>query len=389
MDSYRHNWGTPPWTVDFRPRSKPLPQSVNFAVIGGGFAGLSAAAWLKKLSPQNSVLVLEAHTIGDGASGRTGGMALAETAAGNLPGLGDVLTGYQKLLRDLKVDAELAIPGAYELARHTENRFSKRSPIRWNDSGILRVVNKVSGGTVNPGKVVAGLARAAERLGVLIAEHTQVTHMAARKRIALRVRSTRGKHRATRASRAPNRRTVTADRVVLCTNAFALGVSGLLAKGDPYLTLALKTAPLTKKVLTEIGLAHGHPFYTVDFPYLWGRTLRDGSVIFGSGLVTHASKNLERVDVRKGYAKERMDWLESRVHQLHPALAEIKITHRWGGPILLTEKFLPMFHYHRGSDRVITLAGFSGHGVALSVYLGKWAAEATLGLRKLPHWPHT
>src|SRR5215467_5335792 len=101
MSSKTHPWGTPPWTVDFRPAARPLPEQVDFAIVGGGFTGLATAAWLRRLAPKKSVLVLEAFTIGEGASGRTGGLTLAETAAGPMPGLGDVLAGYNKILRAL------------------------------------------------------------------------------------------------------------------------------------------------------------------------------------------------------------------------------------------------------------------------------------------------
>ena len=82
MTSQPHSWGSPPWKIDFRPPPRALPARVDFAVIGGGFTGLAAAAWLRLLAPEKSVAVLEAFRIGAGASGRTGGMALAETAAG-------------------------------------------------------------------------------------------------------------------------------------------------------------------------------------------------------------------------------------------------------------------------------------------------------------------
>src|SRR6266853_1758310 len=81
-----HSWGMPPWTVDYRPAPRALPDHVDFAIVGAGFSGLSAAAWLRRMAPGRSVLVLESAALGDGASGRTGGMALAETAAGPLPG---------------------------------------------------------------------------------------------------------------------------------------------------------------------------------------------------------------------------------------------------------------------------------------------------------------
>src|SRR5437016_2002893 len=99
MSRQTHPWGVPPWSVDFRPAPGPLPDRVDFAIVGGGFTGLCAAAWLARLAPKKSVLVLEASALGEGASGRTGGLALEDTAAGPLPGLGDVLAGYQKILR--------------------------------------------------------------------------------------------------------------------------------------------------------------------------------------------------------------------------------------------------------------------------------------------------
>jgi glycine/D-amino acid oxidase-like deaminating enzyme len=91
------HWGVPPWHIDFTVRSKPIPASVDFAIVGAGFTGLAAAAWLRRLAPEKSVAVFEADRIGAGASGRTGGMVLAETAAGDLPGLGDVLAGFKKI----------------------------------------------------------------------------------------------------------------------------------------------------------------------------------------------------------------------------------------------------------------------------------------------------
>src|SRR6185295_11290061 len=110
------NWGKTPWEIDFRAKTRTLPEKVDVAIVGGGFTGLTAAAMVKRLAPEKSVLLLEAGCVGNGASGRTGGMVLAETAAGSLPGLGDVLKGYRKILRELGVKADLALPGVWEVA---------------------------------------------------------------------------------------------------------------------------------------------------------------------------------------------------------------------------------------------------------------------------------
>ncbi len=414
-----HPWGIPPWNIDFRPAKRPVPGEVDFAVIGAGFAGLSAAAWLAKLAPGKTVLVLESESIGNGASGRTGGMALSETAAGPLPGLGDVLAGYKKILHALHVDSRLALPGAWELSR---SGSSKNSPISWNDSGNLHVVKKVPGGTVDPGKVVSGLARAAQKAGAQIIEHAEVLsikpasqaviarlasvsrsgpHAAAEndfdRLLALRVRM--------KSRRRSKQKTILARQVLLTTNAASLHLTGLHNQAEPKLTLALATAPLTPAQLRATGLAARYPFYTIDFPYLWGRPLENNGYILGAGLVPmpkswdamfsrdfskrkpqHTFSELLRFRIDRGDSAKSLDWLESRVRNMHPALKNIRVTHRWGGPILITKGMHPVFRHHAHHKNILTLAGFSGHGVALSVYLGHWAAQSLLGHRPLPHW---
>src|SRR5229473_6596006 len=284
-----HPWGKPPWTVDFRPAPCVLPDHVDFAVVGTGFSGLSAAAWLRRLAPGRSVLVLESASLGDGASGRTGGMALADTAAGPLPGLGDVLAGYKKILRALRIDSRLKLPGVWELGRSAPaanlsrpprggaGPAGKHSPICWSDSGDLKIVRRVPGGTVDPGKVLAGLARAAENAGAQIVEHAEVRALDFSDPVRLCVRyNSRGRI---------HRKEIRAEQVLLATNAFSLELSGLRAAAEPKLTFALATAPLSAAQRKALGLSSRRPFYTVDFPYLWGRLLESSGVIFGAGLV--------------------------------------------------------------------------------------------------------
>ncbi len=107
-------------------------------MIGGGFTGLAAAAWLRHLAPEKSVVVLEAGRIGAGASGRTGGMALSETATGDQPGLGDVLAGFTKILAELRVECDLSLPGAWEIGRCSGRARHALLPIQWNDAGTFR-----------------------------------------------------------------------------------------------------------------------------------------------------------------------------------------------------------------------------------------------------------
>ena len=361
------NWGNRPWTVNFRAKPQSLPGAVDFAVVGGGFTGLTAAAWLKRLAPEKSVALLEAENFGAGASGHTGGLALAESAAGNLPGLGDVLSGYQGILAELHVDGGVSLPGVYELGRTAP---LKNSPIRWSDSGDLQAVNEVPGGTMDPGKIVAGLAFAAERAGVYLFENANVERCEFLETIHLHT----------------SLGMLQAGQALFATNAYSLELTGWTKRAEPCFTLAVATQPLADSTLEVLGLSSGKPFYTVDLPYLWGRLLGK-QVIFGSGLVHFVDwREMHSLNIETGAAADSFARLEKRIQGLHPELRGVKITHRWGGPIAISEGWVPIFERHPESSKAIVLGGYSGHGVAQSVYLGAWAAEVLLERRELLKW---
>lgn len=371
---FEADWGAPPWRIDFEPPRVAVPNEVDFAVIGAGFTGLAAAAWLRRSDPAKSVAVFEARHIGAGASGRTGGMALTESAAGDLAGLGDVLGGLKKLFEEFGIEGEINLPGAWEVARTGKSLPNSR--IDWTDSGRLHSVAEVPGGTLNPGKVVAGLARAAHERGALIVENALITKIEWQKRPVLHVDGS-------------DCDAVLAGRILFATNALSLQLSGIENNGmGARLTLAVATEPLSQAALLSLGLDEGKPFYTADLPYLWGRTCRDGSTIWGAGLVSAlGSSDLSSVSIRSPEATALFASLENRVRGLHPVLNNVRFTHEWGGPILFRESWTPAFDWHPESNRrAIVLGAFAGHGVVLSSYLGCWATEALLGRRELPAW---
>jgi glycine/D-amino acid oxidase-like deaminating enzyme len=336
---------------------------------------------------------------------------LPETAAGNLPGLGDVLAGFGAILKRLSVECELSLPGVWEIARsfgraaRPQDKRSGRSdsPIAWHDSGTLRVANEVSGGTVDPGKLVSGLARGAERQGATVAEHASVCsvefgdplvlHLACHSEPApspvgggLR-RSSGGQRISPRSGGAIALTKLRARQVVFATNAQALELSGLAGRTQPKFTLAVATAPLDQTVLEAIGLGRRKAFYTIDLPYLWGRVMSNGAVVFGAGLVHLGDwHELDSLRIAAGQPAELIATLERRVRGLHPALRSVEFTHRWGGPILFGNAWRPVFARHPRSPHALVLGAYSGHGVAQSVYLGRWAAEVLLGEREPPRW---
>jgi glycine/D-amino acid oxidase-like deaminating enzyme len=307
-------------------------------------------------------------------------MVLSETAAGDLPGLGDVLAGFQRTVSELEIECALAITGGWEIersARKAEERARTRgeSPIEWQDSGTLRVTKDVPGGTIDPGMLVSGLARAAESSGAIICENSPAFAPIWPDEKGTEIEVAAGGQR------------LRCSQLLLATNAMNLEAAGLAEDTEPKFTMAIATEPLSEMQLEAIGLAGRQPFYTMDFPYLWGRVTRTNAVIWGGGLV-HVDewRALSQIDVTTGEAARLLDSLEARVRKLHPALHAVAVTHRWGGPILFAESMKPVFHRHPKSHNALVLGAYAGHGVALSVYLGCWAAEVLLGRCEPPNW---
>jgi glycine/D-amino acid oxidase-like deaminating enzyme len=141
------------------------------------------------------------------------------------------------------------------------------------------------------------------------------------------------------------------------------------------------TEPLSDALWEEIGWGTRTPFYTIDLPYLWGRVTADGRTVIGSGIT--GRHNVE--NARADEAASQFDDLRRRIQGLHPAMHNVRLTHRWMGPICFTSDGKPIVT-SQCADRVLIATGYSGHGVALSVRVGRLLAEVIAGRSELPEW---
>ena len=232
------------------------------AIVGGGLTGASTAYHLAKMGIR--AVLLEAGLVGDGASGRTGGLVLEGTAAGILDRVETCVPGLKRLVDEEKIDCDLALPGCWEI----EHR--KAAPARmlpWSDDGRpLAIARTVSGGTLQPAKLTVGLAQAAARRGAAVREQSPVTRIIFGPELSVEVRGTR----------------IRPGHVVVATNAWINATLHETPALHTSLTFACATEALDTASLAAIGLGEGVPFYTSDLPYLWGRTIADGRVIFGA-----------------------------------------------------------------------------------------------------------
>jgi glycine/D-amino acid oxidase-like deaminating enzyme len=174
--------------------------------------------------------------------------------------------------------------------------------------------------------------------------------------------------------------------VVFATNAFSLPLLGLQDWAGGVHTIAVATEPLADAVFDAMGWASRTPFYTLDLPYLWGRVTADGRAVIGAGLIGRGDVEKARVDTAE--ATHLFDGLERRIRGLHPCLHHIRITHRWMGPICFTRDSRPVIASLDAEGRVLLATGYSGHGVALSVRVGKLLAAVLAGQSRLPTWSY-
>jgi glycine/D-amino acid oxidase-like deaminating enzyme len=124
------------------------------------------------------------------------------------------------------------------------------------------------------------------------------------------------------------------------------------------------------------GSARATPFYTTDLPYLWGRVVADGRLILGAGLVHPADGDVRTLSLGDTVVREGLCRLETRVRGLHPTLARIEVTARWGGPIAFRRGGVPIVSRLPGLSPAIVCAAYAGHGIALGVRIGQLVAEA-------------
>jgi gamma-glutamylputrescine oxidase len=358
------DWGEAPWRIDAAVPRAPLPEHADVAVVGAGFTGLATA--LRCARPGAAVHVFEADALGSGASGRSGGIALEGTAIGALAGADACLAALAELAAQHGIDCDLELGGCWTI-RHV--RGAEPPAPRWPDADGSWIVldEREPGGALDPGKLVAGLARAALRAGVALHERAPLEAIEPGAPVRLRVGG----------------RALTAERAVLATNAFLPGF--LPGAGiRPALTLAIATAPLARGVLEGVGLG-AQPFYTLDLPYLWGRATREGRLVIGAGLAFDPADRVERVAIGRDDVRAALDRVVARVRGLHPGLARVAVTHAWGGPIAFRGEGAPVLA--EIAPGVLAAGACAGHGVALSATLAeiasRWVRE---GSGALPAW---
>ncbi len=376
------------WTataVGLRERA-PLDgdRRADVAVVGGGYTGLSAALHLAEAGAD--VVLLEAHRVGWGASGRNGGQlvsgqrcdpdelvaAYGVEAARRLYALGEEAKALVHALC-----ARHAIPYDYRpgllyatrrrrdapalraeverltgLSHDHRVRFVAREEVR----ALVRSPRFHAGlldegaGAVHPLNYALGLADAAECAGATLCERSRVEAVEPGAG-GVRVRTPRG--------------TVTADHVVLAGNGYLGGLApAVAARVMPVNNFIVATEPLGDAGLRAV---FGRELAAADSRFVinYFRPAPDTRVLFGGG------------ETYRYRFPDVAALVRPHLEEVFPQLRGVGIDYAWGGTLAITRSRLP--YLARPQPRVFAAGGYSGQGVALATLAGRLVAEAIRG----------
>lgn len=368
------------------PEARPSahgPLHTDVCIIGGGYTGLSAALHLAELG--YDVIVLEAHRIGFGASGRNGGQAAAHNrldqstlerlfGAATAHALWEAACNARDLLDTLIVagiDCDLRdgiiytttraqdVAGYHAEARKMETDYGTDQFVPLDEAETARLVGTrhYTGGVLdrasahlNPLKLALGLGRLAQQKGAQIFEGSEVRSIA-----------DDGPHVVIRTDEA----TISADHVILATNGYSGRLSqDVAAHVMPINSYMIATDPLDPETL---GLLRGgHAVADNRFVVNYFRLSPDNRLLFGGG-----------ESYRYKFANNIAAKVRAPMEAVFPQLRGVGIAHSWGGTLAITRSRMPYFS--RPSSRAMSAAGFSGQGVTMTLLAGKAMAEAIDG----------
>ncbi|WP_323007879.1 FAD-binding oxidoreductase [Pseudorhodobacter sp.] len=350
--------------------------SADVCIVGAGFTGLSAALHLARAGLD--VVVVEAHRVGFGASGRNGGQVgsgqrLEQDALEKLAGretahkLWNMSEEAKALVRDLAAEMGLPFHPGVAHACYTDaevghaRRYADKLAQDYGYTQIEPLPEGLIGsgafkggdldrgaGHLHPLNFAIGLASAAVAAGARIYERSEVHHI--QHNLRSEVLTSAGR--------------VSCNHVILAGNGYLSGLDRkVAARVMPINNFILATEPLGDRAagLLAENVAVADSKFVVNY---W-RLSDDKRLLFGGG----ESYGYKFPDILKTVRKPML--------QVYPQLEDVKIDYAWGGTLAITMNRMPCFV--RSHARVFSASGYSGHGVAMATLAGKLMAQAVQG----------
>ncbi|MDF3605447.1 FAD-binding oxidoreductase [Paracoccus sp. DMF-8] len=357
----------------------------DVAIVGGGYTGLSAALHLAQAGL--SVTLLEAHRVGFGASGRNGGqvgsgqrlevddlerMAGPDTARQ----LWDLAEDAKVLVRDIAarsgvplhdgVAHAFATAREFDHARRNIDRLARNygydriTALGQQDFRAILPSDRYVGGELDMGaghlhplNLAIGMARLARDAGATIHENSAVLRIHhAQTAGGLSVLTT-------------DSGVLRCNHVILAANAYLDRLDGkVAARVMPINNYIVATEPLGDRV-TQV-LTRDIAVHDTKFVVNYWRLSPDQRLIFGGG---------ETLSYR--FPTDIAAKVRKPLLQIYPGLADVALTHAWGGSLAITRTRMPCVM--RPAPNCLSISGYSGHGVALATLAERIMARAVTG----------
>ena len=388
-------------TEDVQP-CPPLQRDLrcDIAVVGGGFAGLSAAYHLRRARPDLDIVLLESARVGSGASGRNTGM-LGPRVGGTIVDLcrryGDseaqrlydvslravehvkALITTEGIVCALEHTPQLkaAVTRGHAVALQAEARTLERLGFAapWYDASDIARISPVryqaglgypQSALLNPVLLCRELKRVLLASGVHVYEQTPVRGIAPGRPVTIRV----------------DHGTVTASHVVLATNAYTPHVGFLHGQVIPIQTHVIQTEPLNGAQLARLNWPGRNPIFEAGHIFNYFRLTPDDRILFGGGRPLYravsGNSSAGAIDV----ADPRVWKAQAAVFvKRFPALDDVAVSRRWSGSLAMTLDHLPIVGELTGAPNVFFAGGWNGHGVAMATASGAIIADLVLGRR--------
>jgi glycine/D-amino acid oxidase-like deaminating enzyme len=391
----------PFWLDDLAPHD-PQPAltgvvEADLCIVGGGFTGLWAALHAKADDPARDVVLLEAETVGFGASGRNGGFVVSSLTHGIANGMSrfaDEMPALERLAQEnldgMVADIErhgidcdyeptgllMAILEDHQRADVEEEaallrRFGHEVELFPAPDAIQAEIHsptyrggmwdRSSGGVVHPAKLALGLRDAALRAGVRVFEHTPVASLD-EDTDRIEVLASQGR--------------VRARRVLLGTSAFPPLLRSMRRYVLPVYDYVLVTEPLSAAQLEAIGWQRRQSMEDSANQFHYYRLTSENRILWGGYDAVY------RFGGPVGPEYDDHDATFARLSQhfftTFPQLAGLRFTHRWGGAIDTCSRFSVFFGTaYRG--RVAYATGYTGLGVAATRFGARVALDLVDG----------
>jgi glycine/D-amino acid oxidase-like deaminating enzyme len=375
--------------------SPPLKgrQRADIAIIGGGFAGMSAAYNLARRLPGKRIVLLEGARCGYGASGRNGGFADL-----GLPGLDFVydsegpeaareyydatrlgLDQIRSFVDQYGVDCELELTGSTALAAEEahfddlveqKERFHRMGiELELLDTAAARreikserffgALHSPDDAILNPAKLARGTKRVIEELGVEVSERSKVIEMDPGHTVRI----------------ATEFAEIVADKVVIALNGYAPQL-GLFR--DRMLSICgyiAATEPLSEAQLESIGWAGREGLFDTRGTFMYLRLTADNRIVFGGagGEVFYGNSP------SSGNYQPTIDELCRDLIVTFPQLEGVHFTHAWGGTMAITRDLMPSVGTLGDAENIFHAVGFCGEGVVMTQLAGQVIADLMAG----------